>query len=154
MVNYLRLYGGVLGMFLDFSKKISKNFICCVLVVYVLLAEVFSANALINKTVEAGSTSTSCFLDVSSGCEANQALLRDNSLSKRVDSDVRLRKKKNTDYEKSVRTYILGILLSALVFAVSVILLHFYRVIDYVEQRLSIIIYIHNKDGLKRIALS
>lgn len=142
-------------MFQYFKNEKLKKIISYVLIIYILLAEMMYAGfgGGISNFQRTSVPKTECIEQVS-GIISHTAFVRESSFSYRVDTNVRLTKKKSNGFERTIRVYLMGLFLSILLLVVSLMLLRYTRCVFLVKQRLSVIIYIHNKDGRKGRILS
>ena len=162
-------------MFQHLNIEKSKRIISSVLITYIFLAEMIysgfagsishvsgfaapfsnSVNANIaNADSQEASIPISGCIEQVSGVVSHAALVKESSFLYRVDGNVRLTKKKSNGYERTVRVYLLGLFIATLLLVVSLMLSRYLRCPSLVKQRLSTIIYIHNKDGRKGRYLS
>lgn len=107
-----------------------------------------------NADSQEASIPTSGCIEQVSGVVSHAALVKESSFLYRVDGNVRLTKKKSNGYERTIRVYLLGLFLTTLLLVVSLMLSRYKSCTHLVKQRLSTIIYIHNKDGRKGRYLS
>ena len=137
-----------------------KAVICAVLIVVLTLAEAFAFGGFSWKNLSvpfnAGvGESTNESIESTGAYEAHPVLVRESTLTSQVNGLIRISKKKNSESEKTaLRILIIAILATLLHLLISLSILKYRSFYDCVNQRMSIILYIHNKDGLKRRCLS
>lgn len=136
-----------------------KAVICAVLIVVLTLAEAFAFgfswknlsvpfNAIVGESTNESIESTGAY-------ETHPVLVRESTLTSQVNGLIRISKKKNSESEKTaLRILIIAILATLLHLLISLSILKYRSFYDCVNQRMSIILYIHNMDGLKRRCLS
>ena len=142
-------------MFQRLNVEKSRKLFCTLLIVYLILAEFFPVGIPKSNNNSAESAIPfSCRIEQVSGIISHAAFVKEESFSYRVESNIRTGRKRSTECERTIRVYLAGILLTSVIYILSQMLSRLFESKSLIKQRLSIIIYIHNKDGRKSSSLS
>lgn len=133
-----------------------KSAICKILIVLLIFSRMIFPNDFshliseVSDSIPANSIIKSDLSDIS-----HEVFARENTISSQVSELIRVNTGKITGYERTViKLCVLGILLALFALFSSLKSMHFNLCIERVKQRLSIIIYIHDSDGRKRLLLA
>lgn len=143
-------------MLFAFFKPEKRIIVCGMAVLFLLLTEVFSLNGNIDS-FSGYSVKTGCTGSISAGRIVNSpiALLEENSLLNRLGETIRSGKRGESECEKSgFRFSVVLVLISLFQMLICLCYSRTGGHFEFIQQKYSIISFIHNKDGGKGKSLS
>lgn len=141
---------------MGYKYKLPKFTISFILCICIALTGIVPASAIFSVQTNAlNETPVSEQILIGNGFSELDAVISDNLVPIHNDNVAKISRRKGNGVQRTIiRSIILGFIPAFLFSFVNLLFFCLYSVFGDIKQRMSIIIYIHNQDGQKRICLS